>query len=160
MLLMSWGMPWDVSVPSFSRITGVGWREKVKKLWGQRGGRQKNKNLIMFSWTLDIGPDNQPGPTSGPPLLNICDKWTKQDFWGHNFRISETLIQIFWCFIDQTMTQLKIHSIMSYRSTFIEVLLWYVGDRLVQDLNIWKISFNLTQLQQHSLHVKVTISYI
>lgn len=28
MLLTSWGMPWELSVPSFNRITGVGYRRK------------------------------------------------------------------------------------------------------------------------------------
>lgn len=34
MLLMSWGTPWDESVPSFSRITGVGWKRTkgIKRL--------------------------------------------------------------------------------------------------------------------------------
>lgn len=31
MLLMSWGMPWDESVPSFSRITGVGWKDMTQE---------------------------------------------------------------------------------------------------------------------------------
>ena len=38
MLLTSWGMPWELSVPSFNRITGVGQRRKSnslkkKKIW-------------------------------------------------------------------------------------------------------------------------------
>lgn len=36
-LLMSWGMPWDESVPSFSRITGVGWKDTRVKNEGKVG---------------------------------------------------------------------------------------------------------------------------
>ena len=38
--------------------------------------------------------------------LNIFELWTKQDIWGRHLVLWETLIDIFWHFIDQTTKRL------------------------------------------------------
>lgn len=46
MLLTSWGTPWDESVPSFSRITGVGWKWTRRMEWNR--ARNQNSNLLFI----------------------------------------------------------------------------------------------------------------